>query len=136
MSSNICKAGLIAGISAVIFLLPLSAQAGNGRVLVENKGANCRLVSFSQSAGDRARALKNSQAGLKTHVLDTIRLEGWRRSKVSIRARRAKPNPSIRDSVPKNEFVGGNVVTRTSYSQCWTGVFAPYVCTSAALVCK
>lgn len=136
MSSNIRKTGLIAGILAGAFLLPLTAQAGNGRVLVENQGVNCRLVSFSQSADERSLALKNSQAGLKIHILDTIKMEGWRRSKVKIRAKRAKPNPSIRDSVPKNEFVGGNVVTRTSYSQCWTGVFAPYVCTSAALVCK
>ncbi|GAB4228711.1 MAG: hypothetical protein Kow0032_09350 [Methyloligellaceae bacterium] len=134
MRKPVVSCGLLA--AAAILLMPLAADAGNGRVEVVNHGKNCRIVSFSQSADKLKVALKNSQNGLKRQVEEVIRLEGWRRSRVKIRAKRARPNPSIRTSVPKNEFVGGNVVTRTSYSQCWTGVFAPYVCTSGALVCK
>ena len=134
MRTGVVSLGVLA--VAAIALSPAIAEAGNGRVEVVKQGKNCRLVSFSQSADKLKVALANSQKNLKSHVLETIRLEGWRRSKVKIRAKRARPNPSIRDSVPKNEFVGGNVVTKTSYSQCWTGVFAPYVCTSASLVCK
>lgn len=125
-----------AGFISIISLLPQTTLAGDGRVDVVNRGSNCRLISFSQSAGEVAVARRNSQSGLKKQILVIIQLEGWKRSRIKASARRAKPNPSMRDSVPSNEFVRPDVVTSKAYTQCWTGVFAPYVCTSGALVCK
>lgn len=124
------------GFMCAVLLLPQTTFAGDGRVEVENRGANCRLISFSQSAGEVAVARRNSQSGLKKQVLVIVQLEGWKRSRIKVSARRAKPNPSMRDSVPSNEFVRPDTVTAKAYTQCWTGVFAPYVCTSGALVCK
>lgn len=113
-----------------------AATWGHGRVQVEPHGKNCYIVSFTRSAENRAESLRISREGLKTHVIDLIQRKGWRRSTTKIRAKRAKPNPSMRDSVPKNEFFKPDHVTSKDYTQCWTGVVAPAICTAGSLVCK
>ncbi len=130
--------GLAAGIAALVaFTRPATAQDwGNGRVEIEPSGANCFIVSFTRSASTKAESQKISRTGLKTQIVDLIRQQGWRRSQVKIRAKRAKPNPSLRDSVPASEFFRPDIVTARDYTQCWEGLFAPAICTAGALVCK
>lgn len=136
MSVCVRELTVATGLICALSLLPQAALAGDGRVEVENRGANCRLISFSQSARYPSIARENSQAGLKKQILVIVQFEGWKRSQIKVSAKRAKPNPSMRSSVPSSEFVRPDVVTDQAYTQCWTGVFAPYVCTSGALVCR
>lgn len=114
----------------------LAQDWGDGRVQVEKQSANCYVVSFTRSAGTKAQSQKIARAGLRNYIVSFIQQQGWRRSTTKIRAKRAKPNPSLRDSVPRSEFFRPDIVTSRDYTQCWEGVFAPAICTSGALVCK
>lgn len=138
MRAGIRYFALAAGIAAIVGAAQTAPAQnwGNGRVAVEKRGANCYVVSFTRSASTRAQSQQISRAGLKSYINAFIQQQGWRRSRVKIRAKRAKPNPSMRDSVPRSEFFRPDKVTSRDYTQCWEGVFAPAICTAGALVCK
>lgn len=126
--------GLVAFIAMT--LPAQSAIWGLGRVLVEPRGKNCFIVSFTRSADTKAESQMVARAGLKLHVNGLIQRQGWWRSRAKIRAKRARPNPSMRSSVPRSEFLKPDIVTARDYTQCWEGVIAPAICTAGALVCK
>ena len=62
---------------------------------------------------------------------------------VTVSAKRASPQPYWRSSVSENMFCFNiwcgvykpDIVNKSSYTVCWSGVVSPYVCTSGAKLC-
>ncbi|MGI9383915.1 MAG: hypothetical protein ACR2PO_12245 [Methyloligellaceae bacterium] len=77
-----------------------------------------------------------SQEGLEKLFVEWRRDRHWSKASMRIKAAKATPKPSLRSAVAEETILKPDVVTKTSYTQCWEGVIWPYVCTSGAKVCR
>ncbi len=114
------------------FALALTAV---GLCLAQGTTAQAGCVGLSGTADgfDRATAVSRAQSALATAVQDFKAQK--RIHNVSISAMKARPQPYWRDSVDSSLYQKPDVVTRQSYTVCWSGVVSPSVCTSGAKVC-
>lgn len=95
--------------------------------------AGCVGLSGTADGFDRRTAVARAQNALATAIQEYKASKGIR--SVSIRAMRARPQPYWRDTVSPELYQKPDVVTRQSYTVCWSGVVSPSVCTSGAKVC-
>ena len=123
--------GLALASIVVGFCLALSAPAQ----------ARCVLLSGTADGFDKETAVGRAQSALAEEVKQykvTKRLGA-----VTVSAMRASPNPYWRDSVSNNMLCFNvwcgiykpDIVKKSSYTTCWSGVVSPYVCTSGAKLC-
>jgi hypothetical protein len=114
------------------FALALTAV---GLCLAQGTTAQAGCVGLSGTADgfDRTTAVSRAQNALATAIQDFKAQKGIR--SVSVSAMRARPQPYWRDAVSSELYQKPDVVTRQSYTVCWSGVVSPSVCTSGAKVC-
>ncbi len=122
--------------AAFISSIPKSASAHDGAVDWQPDGKDCYIVSNSHHGFTAKSAREQSQAGLPILIEELRRDFFWSKVRMKVTAAKAKPNPSLRSEVPEDKFVKPDVETKTSYTQCWTGVIWPYVCSAGARICK
>ena len=108
------------------------------RPTVQKLSKRCYFISATMDGGPGKHSIDRSRQALKETIADFRRRqppeEGWM-GRVSIVGMRPKPNPYMRDSVPRNLTLPGGS-TRGASTVCWRGVIAPAVCTSGAKVCR
>lgn len=103
--------------------------------------AGCVLLSGTADGFDKPTAVGRAQAALAEEVRDYKAQK--RLGAVTVSAMRASPNPYWRTSVSNNMLCFNvwcgiykpDIVKRSSYTTCWSGVVSPYVCTSGAKLC-
>lgn len=123
--------GLALALATAVFSLVLGAPAQAG----------CVLLSGTADGFDKPTAVGRAQAALAEEVRDYKAQK--RLGAVSVTAMRASPNPYWRTSVSNNMLCFNvwcgiykpDIVKKTSYTTCWSGVVSPYVCTSGAKLC-
>lgn len=123
--------GLALALMAAAFCLALSVPAEAG----------CVLLSGTADGFDKETAVGRAQNALAEEV------QAYKAQKrlgaVTVSAMRASPNPYWRESVSSNMLCFNvwcgiyrpDIVTKSSYTTCWSGVVSPYVCTSGAKLC-
>ena len=118
-----------------VLRVSIVALMAAGFCLAQGTPATAGCTGFSGTADgfDKQTAVSRSQGSL-VNAIAKYKAEKRLRS-ISIRAMRAKPRPYWRDTVTKDLYRGSPIVTRRSYTVCWTGVISPFVCTSGAKVC-
>ena len=123
--------GLALALIAAGFSLALGAPAQAG----------CVLLSGTADGFDKETAVSRAQSALADEIKQYQAEK--RLSAVTVSAMRAPPHPYWRDSV-SNDMLCFNVwcgiykpdiVKKSSYTMCWSGVVSPYVCTSGAKLC-
>lgn len=115
---------MLLGFSAVFFEGLQPAQAG------------CQLVRATNSAGSKAEAARAANQNAIDTANQIKRQHGW--SYVTLKPRKVTPDPfwkTVRPVVTPDMLLKPDVVTSSSYSQCWKGVVVPYVCTAGAVAC-
>lgn len=122
--------------AAFVSLISYGASAHDGAVDWHADGKDCYIVSNSHHGFTVESAREQSQAGLPILIEELRRDFFWSKVRMKVTAAKAKPNPSLRSEVPEDKFVRPDVETETSYTQCWTGVIWPYVCSAGARICK
>lgn len=95
--------------------------------------AGCVGLNGTADGVNKQTAVARSQNALATAIQDYKAQKGVRN--VSISAMRPRPQPYWRDSVSPDLYQKPDVVTRQSYTLCWSGVISPTVCSSGARVC-
>jgi hypothetical protein len=103
--------------------------------------AGCVSLSGTADGFDKETAVSRAQLALADYVKQ-YKAEKRLRA-VTVSAMRASPQPYWRSSVSANMFCFNiwcgvykpDIVNKSSYTVCWSGVVSPYVCTSGAKVC-
>ena len=123
--------GPVLALMAAGFCLALGAEAQ----------ARCVLLSGTADGFDKETAVSRAQSALSDEV---VQFKAEKRlGAVTVSAMKAPPHPYWRDSVSDdmlcfNTWCGiykPDIVKKSSYTMCWSGVVSPYVCTSGAKVC-
>lgn len=122
--------------AALALMAATGAVAHDGAVDWQPAGKDCYIVSNSHHGFTPESAREQSQKGLPILIEELRRDFFWSKARMKVTAAKAKPNPSLRSTVPADAFVKPDVKTETSYTQCWTGVIWPYVCSAGAKICK
>lgn len=128
---RVCWHGVALAFVAAVFCLAVGAPAQAG----------CVLLSGTADGFDKPTAVGRAQAALAEEVRDYKAQK--RLGAVSVTAMRASPNPYWRTSVSNNMLCFNvwcgiykpDIVKKSSYTTCWSGVVSPYVCTSGAKLC-
>jgi hypothetical protein len=103
--------------------------------------AACVGLSGTTDGFDKETAVSRAQLALADYVKQ-YKAEKRLRA-VTVSAMRASPKPYWRSSVSENMFCFNircgvykpDIVNKSSYTVCWSGVVSPYVCTSGAKLC-
>ena len=119
------------GLIATGFCLALAAPAQAG----------CVELSGTADGFDKETAVSRAQLALADYVKQYETEKKLRA--VTVTAKRASPQPYWRSSVRENMFCFNiwcgvykpDIVNKSSYTVCWSGVISPYVCTSGAKLC-
>ena len=123
--------GSVLASTVVGFCLALAASAQAG----------CVGLSGTADGFDKETAVSRAQLALADYV------KQYKAEKklpaVTVSAMRASPQPYWRSSVSANMFCFNiwcgvykpDIVNKSSYTVCWSGVVSPYVCTSGAKLC-
>ena len=104
--------------------------------------AGCVGLSGTADGFDKETAVSRAQLALADYVKQ-YKAENRLRAVTVSGAMRASPQPYWRSSVSANMFCFNiwcgvykpDIVNKSSYTVCWSGVVSPYVCTSGAKVC-
>ena len=123
--------GSVLALMAAGFCLALGAPAQAG----------CVRLSGTADGFDKETAVSRAQLALADYVKQ-YKAEKRLRA-VTVSAMRASPQPYWRSSVSANMFCFNiwcgvykpDIVNKSSYTVCWSGVVSPYVCTSGAKLC-
>jgi len=103
--------------------------------------AGCVGLSGTADGFDKETAVSRAQLALADYVKQ---YEAEKRLRaVTVSAMRASPKPYWRSSISENMFCFNiwcgvykpDIVNKSSYTVCWSGVVSPYVCTSGAKLC-
>lgn len=98
------------------------------------EAARCEVVIGTGSGLDKKEAVVKSRAAMEEEIPARAQRWGWRG--VSVHAQRTRPYPFFKDrEITPDIMVKPDVVTARSYTRCWTGVVAPFVCSSSGRVC-
>jgi len=103
--------------------------------------AGCIGLSGTADGFDKETAVSRAQLALADYVKEYKVAKHL--SAVNVSAMRASPQPYWRSSVSENMFCFNiwcgvykpDIVNKSSYTVCWSGVVSPYVCTSGAKLC-
>ena len=103
--------------------------------------AGCVGLSGTADGFDKETAVSRAQLAVADAVKDYKAAK--KLGAVTVSAMRATPNPYWRTSVSADMFCFNiwcgvykpDIVNKSSYTVCWSGVISPYVCTSGAKVC-
>jgi hypothetical protein len=95
--------------------------------------AGCVGLNGTADGVNKATAVARSQNALATAIQEYKAAK--RISSVSVSAMRPNPQPYWRTTVSPDLYQKPDVVTRQSYTLCWSGVISPTVCSSGARVC-
>jgi hypothetical protein len=123
--------GSAMALMAAGFCLALGAQAQAG----------CVELSGTADGFDKETAVSRAQLALADYVKQ-YKAEK-RLGAVTVSAKRASPQPYWRSSISENMLCFNiwcgiykpDIVKKSSYTVCWSGVVSPYVCTSGAKLC-
>lgn len=96
--------------------------------------ARCEVVIGTGSGDDKSEAVVKSRSVMEDEIPQRRALNGWRG--VSVHPQRTRPYPFFKNrEITADIMVKPDVVSARAYTRCWTGVVAPYVCSSGARVC-
>ena len=100
-----------------------------------SEAARCLLVTGTATGSTKTVAVDRSRIGLEDGIADLKRQQGWK-AVTSVSPRAAKPNPFFKGrAITPNLLLKPDVRSARAHSVCWTGVVAPAVCTTGAMVC-
>jgi hypothetical protein len=103
--------------------------------------AGCVELSGTADGFDKETAVSRAQLALADYVKQYKAEKSLRA--VTVSAKRASPQPYWRSSISENMLCFNiwcgiykpDIVNKSSYTVCWSGVVSPYVCTSGAKLC-
>ena len=103
--------------------------------------AGCVGLSGTADGFDKETAVSRAQLALADYVKQYKAEKSLRA--VTVSAKRASPQPYWRSSISENMLCFNiwcgiykpDIVNKSSYTVCWSGVVSPYVCTSGAKLC-
>ncbi len=103
--------------------------------------AGCVELSGTADGFDKETAVSRAQLALADYVKQYKAEKQL--SAVTVSAKRASPQPYWRSSISENMLCFNiwcgiykpDIVKKSSYTVCWSGVVSPYVCTSGAKLC-
>ncbi len=94
----------------------------------------CLVFAGTADAFRHDKAVQDSQASLD-EAIAKWKTDSKITTPVTVTADKPEPHPYWRSTVYPELFLTPDVVTETSYTICWKGVFSPVVCSSGAKVC-
>lgn len=94
----------------------------------------CEVVIGTGSGATKGEAVVTSRQAMEAEIPQRRSLYRWRG--VSVRPHRTRPHPFFKNrEITPDIMVRPDVVSARAYTRCWTGVVAPFVCSSGASVC-
>ena len=94
---------------------------------------SCTVLAGTADGFTKQSAVSRALSALKGYIKE-YKAENHLGA-VTIRAKRAEPQPYWRNKISAGMMYQPDIITATSHTVCWQGVISFYVCTAGAEVC-